>query len=388
MCVIWADRHVHKNGGTSVRAVMRALMHEDVLQQAGGWQTSLQNWSAFFDTLVRLREPCSAPLRAVRLGVELHEGLGALADSEWLRQIQRLRQTPNVCCRVLLSLRVRNPLKHYVSSFQWGVEKRLAHRSLDGHICKSQVDPRCNASTTFRWWAPSNLQSRLLGRGDQWPWVDGNKWTDTHPRANSFGHAAFEHMIRIVDRDFDVVYPTEDFDAGLRLISHRLDLPREVFQNRSMPHVSPSFGGRAAYLSVDERSRSTPPAHICPDPEQCSALIQHVAPLDYKLYEHAVKSLSQLQAAPAAAPETRSAHHDAGHFAMGACRACSRSDVVRKKLHLAKLPDSVITPNVTLCGAGHVPIGSDASLAALHDALARTFGSHGTSGWLCYRRLL
>ena len=83
MCVIWLDRHVHKNGGTSIRNVMTRLMQADALQQAGGWSAMTADWVAFVDGVSHLREPCSAALRGVRVGVEAHEGMGEFTTA-WL----------------------------------------------------------------------------------------------------------------------------------------------------------------------------------------------------------------------------------------------------------------------------------------------------------------
>ena len=199
MCIVWVDRHVHKNGGTSMRRVVRHLTKADAVQQIGGWDAAVGNWRAFMNGIGSMVEPCSEKLRQLRIGLETHEGMSAAFTSQWFEAIRRLRRTPHACCRVVVSLRVREPLSHYLSAFQWGALDRLPFRSHDGTLCTRPDPARCNASSTFAWWAPPNLQAQLLSRGDL-PLADGYLWPQAlqptvNPAWRPYGRSAFNRTL-------------------------------------------------------------------------------------------------------------------------------------------------------------------------------------------------
>ena len=68
-CVIWVDRHVHKNAGTSVREAMQALHAAGWLQRLGGYGSPLDRWLTLTRALGTLRPPCDPSVAATRIAL-------------------------------------------------------------------------------------------------------------------------------------------------------------------------------------------------------------------------------------------------------------------------------------------------------------------------------
>ena len=146
-CVVWVDRHVHKNGGTSGRYVMSGLSNRGLMFKLGGpssWSTNLTGWSTFMGNLAEIVEPCSN--MQMRLSLELHEApdMGAHYETRWMEPLRRLREKTGAYCRVVLSTRLRSPADWYVSLYRWGAEPRLKQFNV-----------------TLERWASENMQSVL-----------------------------------------------------------------------------------------------------------------------------------------------------------------------------------------------------------------------------------
>ena len=80
-----------------------------------------------------------------------------------------------------------------------GARRRLPFRSHDGTLCTRPDPARCNASSTFAWWAPPNLQAQLLSRGDL-PLADGYLWPQAlqptvNPAWRPYGRSAFNRTL-------------------------------------------------------------------------------------------------------------------------------------------------------------------------------------------------
>ena len=95
----------------------------------------------------------------IRIGIEAHEAVEPWYDL-FIQKLRAYRSRRDTCCRIMLSTRIRAPIDHYLSFFRWGIEKRYPGKTLD-------------------WWAPDNLQSTLLLRGNagmNGQWIDGRKY--------------------------------------------------------------------------------------------------------------------------------------------------------------------------------------------------------------------
>ena len=203
-CTIWADRHVHKNGGTTMRGIFGNLTDYNVIQHIDTFIVGLKHWRKLMAGLATLTPPCSEALSHTMIALELHED-----TAEWgwhMRALRELRAKTS-CCRVLLTTRTRAPLEHYVSFYRWGVMPRfkMFNRTID-------------------WWAPHNFQSTLLWRGaphKQW-WMDGNRGSNVAAWYREFDNASFDGLSSMLEDDFDVVYPMERFEEGLRMIARKL----------------------------------------------------------------------------------------------------------------------------------------------------------------------
>ena len=234
-CVIWVDRHVHKNAGTTVREVMQALHAAGWLQRLGGYGSPLERWLALTRSLATLRQPCAPSVAATRIAIEAHEKTGSWAG-EWLPALRRLRAVGGAsCCRVLLTTRLREPFDAYLSLYRWA---DIARR-FRGHE---------NAS--FLRWAPPNLQATQLLRGDFRGFAEGNIWSGRRIYA-AFSADDFTTVRSAIRTDFDLVYPTERFDAGLTQIGRALGLPRAAraaLAPLGARRASPTRGGTGAGL--------------------------------------------------------------------------------------------------------------------------------------------
>lgn len=155
-CFVLYDRHVEKNGGSTMRVLMKRLEEHGECAYWGYYQ-SPQAWARVMEALRQgnvsgapprlcgasvVRTPCfctptpTAPFGTVHrrcarahtasVAVEAHTGGEASQRLSELGELLRtLRQTWSDC-RVFRSLRVREPLSHYVSFFTWGVARWVA----------------------------------------------------------------------------------------------------------------------------------------------------------------------------------------------------------------------------------------------------------------------
>ena len=112
-CIIWIDRHVHKNAGTSIRQAMVKLQEADLVQHLPTMAPDTKELTALAKALLAFEQPnCSLPLRRTRIAIEAH-----LSQTEFFTSMKALRvlRQPSSCCRLLITSRVRKPLDHYIS---------------------------------------------------------------------------------------------------------------------------------------------------------------------------------------------------------------------------------------------------------------------------------
>jgi hypothetical protein len=332
--------------------------------------------------LLQFRRPhCSPALDATVIALEAHEGQGSFSTRA-IAALARLRE-PSSCCRVVLTTRLREPLAWYVSAWLWGGAPRFQRYG-----------------RTIETWAPVNMQSLLLLKGDQTPkWIDGLKrnWSQF------FSYGVHEHnrSMALLEHDYDLAWPLERFDDGMRVLAWLLGLPARaiplmVNQSRS----SPSLGshGRGALAGRANEGR------VCSSSE-CRQLIAARAPYDASLHALVVARFAESFAAYEREAQSAGKEADKARRWAHAC-ACSRmrreapgdecrcmtGGQAQAALRLTTLPNSTTAPNLQLCGVGATPLGSDSQVAVLHDALNQLFGAKSSdvrrgrrpSGLACY----
>lgn len=283
--VVWVDRHLHKNGGSTVREVM--LRNEEAGHcQYWGYAQTHRGWAAVMKALAK--EPSAGPPPA--LCVEAH---ASTASAEFmsprlpqlldLRRRLALRRPP---VPVILTTRVREPLSYYLSFYRW----RVAGMQRHGNVIslsprKSVVNP---IGSTFLGWSPPNLQSVGLLHGDVelfaglkgggFPGVRG-PGRRPHPHwvaHHDYGPADHARLLTALGH-FDVVAPLEDFDVALVLTANLTRLPALQLAEHSAV-VPEAHALRPGEHLTDEA--------ICPDMAACRAHVLRIAPWDFRLYRH------------------------------------------------------------------------------------------------------
>ena len=156
-CAILVDRHVHKNGGSSMRAI---LLENDVLDDWTYWGYGLDHMPQVASKLTAaIGTNCTswsdwAARPPLRLAAELHYGntLPGIGRSLFRHfGVQSpLRQAALRCaCKVVLVTRLREPLSFYTSFYRWTVNWRQQRNA--SAFGKDMLE-----------WAPPNLQSSML----------------------------------------------------------------------------------------------------------------------------------------------------------------------------------------------------------------------------------
>lgn len=284
---LWVDRHLHKNGGSTVREVM--LRNEE----AGncvyyGYTQTHEGWVRLMKELGRIGvRNGSEPLP--RLCVEAH---ASQASAEFVsRRIPDLLALRShfarlsVPVRVVLTTRVREPLSYYISFYRWRVAGMQRHGGVIRlSSTRSVVQP---LGTTFLDWAPPNLQSIGLLHGDVelfaglkaggWPGVrNATQGRRPHPywvQHQRFGREDYRELLESL-RHYDVVAPLEAFDEHLLLISAATGFP--PLSSEEHKAVVPDPQGMHGVRLKDH--------DVCPDLVACRAHIARIAPWDVKLH--------------------------------------------------------------------------------------------------------
>jgi hypothetical protein len=254
-CAILVDRHVHKNGGSSMRAI---LLENDVLDDWTYWGYGLDHMPQVASKLTAaIGTNCTswsdwAARPPLRLAAELHYGntLPGIGRSLFRHfGVQSpLRQAALRCaCKVVLVTRLREPVSFYTSFWRW-----------------ARVD-RKQASNASLWgasmvaWARSarNLQAALLMGEVNLALVpqyvpphgaNGRKYSPFHafdePASwpagtrsvtDTVGAARVARLRRAL-REFNLVGLVERFDETLLLLADLAGLRRLLH-----PSVSPEL---------------------------------------------------------------------------------------------------------------------------------------------------
>ena len=286
-CFLWYDRHIEKNGGSTLRNVLKRLEEHGECAY-WGYHLEKESWTPVMATL---RRPSRVP---PRLCVEAHMG-AILAIDHALESLNRTATAMRERgCAVLRTLRVREPLSHYKSFYLWQVsrEERVPKRREqlgEQFVRWVNATPNLQAST-FR--HPGAVQQAVKApekRGKEDPseaFISASDSREWRPRLG----AALAH--------FDLVSPTEEFDAAFLLAAETLGLQHVSF-HRVEPTCQKGYLERydledpsqCAQLEQNVRHCEGWARPACA-PEwqaECDAAVRRVAPLDAWLHRTATR---------------------------------------------------------------------------------------------------
>ena len=278
-CTFWVDHHVHKTGGTSVRATMRHLGAEGRAVNIPGWRlpAGTESWRQLVDGLGELRTNCTLP--PLLFTLELHEGNGPNFATAVLGPLRRLRATRGACCRVVLTTRVREPLDHYISAFRWAVLP-------------------AEKSVTFHKWAPPSLQSVLLHRGAYGQWRRGSDYYASREWFASFSANESEQLLHTLPRDYDLVWPLDRHADGMRALAGLLGIPPAELVNASeaVGIWSPLTGRTKGGLTGAAKAADIATNRTCGErgAEGCAPIVRTLGKYDEILYRYATERFARL----------------------------------------------------------------------------------------------
>ena len=271
-CLVWIDRHVHKAGGTSIRHVMGNL--------AAPYNLSLSRDGLGPKNILSLPMPqhgasCS------RFAIEAHEHVWHVFD-QWVPQL-RAYERKQPCCRVVLTVRIREPVYHYISMFQWA--------NIEVRYGPSRQRRNMSLPELFEEWAPPNLQANNLLGSSFSGFAEGTLRSAGNRTYHQFSAKHYAHAANTLKCDFDLVYPMERFSDGLGAINRLLGFGLSASQlaKYSDIHIAPHWGSVQVNENAEwsaknadhERERQ---ATVCPDMARCRALVERIAPFDVALY--------------------------------------------------------------------------------------------------------
>ncbi len=296
-CAVLFDRHIHKNGGTSLRSV---LFENDLRDGWLYWGYGLHQHDAIMRHVVsamlqggnRSGGGCAhwpASRAHLRLAAEYHYSRYPL--SVMLTRFgpsSPLQHVAAQCrCRVVLVTRLREPLSFYASFYSWTVAWRQ-HRNAS-EFGASMVE-----------WAPRNLQATIFMHS-----LDSSaaEFIGVRTRAAAEKRAVFSQFdppgrqpgstieqppgvgaarVRQLEqqlRSFDLVGVLERFDETLLMLADLTGL-QHLLYTRKVPE---NTNKRFARLNANRRTIDI----ACPDLAACKARVKAVAPVDALIYERA-----------------------------------------------------------------------------------------------------
>ena len=270
------DRHIHKNGGTAFRQVLRLnqklgrctyvgmTMREDRIHQALG--------------------------NGSHVCVEHHNGGMKLGFWETVAAMRMMPLAAGGCTGVRVVLRIREPFAWYVSWYLWGP-------AYNGRV-------RLNATTL-----PANLQSRIIlgivphGFVPNWGRSGLSKCGECGP-LTSVEHKQLKHALSLVD----ILAPMDRYDEMVVLLTQVVgDWVATSFVKDNVNRViRPSrggIGGLGPDGPLDLRNASDLCGEDDPRLPRCRGLVRSLAADDEWLYQTAVGrfalQLQQAEASPA-----------------------------------------------------------------------------------------
>jgi hypothetical protein len=258
-CAILVDRHVHKNGGSTIRDF---LLEQERLGYALYQGYTQLYWRNLFSKLHKVvtgaLEAGSAP-QMVML-IEAHFGWVEM-NGPVLKDLEALRgQLRGHDCPIVTTTRVREPLDFYLSFYQWGVAFR-------------QKEAPGSFGRNFEEWARMlpNLQSTMLLHSMSAS--DAEYHPLSYARAYGAPRIPAETLLRQTQqflRRFDIVATMQRFDEHMLMVADAVGLPFTLYK-RNLPNK------KGGYKKVK--------SDVCPDMDKCRAIIKEIAPVDHQVYD-------------------------------------------------------------------------------------------------------
>lgn len=222
-CGMLLDRHVPKTAGTTVRTMLRRNAQLGSCEYWGydlgrSWVSRVGFRHRALGELVAELGARPPPRR--RLCAEGHIVGGSFwAELAWLRASVFARQ-----CRVVVMLRVREPLAWYRSFYDWAVRPR-----------QRTGDARWGANFTD--WLPPNMQSRYLLHGSAGQPSELAAELAAKPDAGAPRRLSAARWAELDGymRAADVVAPLERLDDSLALAAHLAGFLSTVAYQRTAP---------------------------------------------------------------------------------------------------------------------------------------------------------
>jgi len=263
-CAILVDRHVHKNGGSSVRDLF--LEHERLGQALYQGYTQMY-WTQDYRLLKRNAEAAIARgvAPAQMLLMEAHFGWVELSQTvlPGLQQLDSLYKAAGVDCPLVMMTRVREPLDYYLSFYRWGVAFR-------------QRDTPSQFGSTFLEWVDRvpNLQSTMMiqsmaAMAAEYHLSQYRAYYVSNAVLGRTPEARWQKLTEFLDA-FAIVGTMQRFDESLLLAHDMVGLPLMLYK-RNKPNQKGGFRGT---------NKS-----ICPDMEACRAAVKKVAERDHAMYD-------------------------------------------------------------------------------------------------------
>ena len=97
----------------------------------------------------------------------------------------------------------------------------------------------------------------------------------------------------MLERDFDLVYPSERFGEGMEAIAKELGLAEWAFNASRMQAVAPKWNTVSGAPSAHRKARSIEDPRLCGNMTACVALVHHIGAWDQILYERAARRFEQ-----------------------------------------------------------------------------------------------
>jgi len=258
-CAIIVDRHVHKNGGSTMRDFFLELERLGYGLYTGYSQMRWAEDGAVLSKLAMAAAKRGAAPRHLIM-MEAHFGYVEFADSVMpqLQSVERIYQTAKISCPLVLVTRVREPLAYYISFFKWGVAGRQAK------------DPK-TFGHNFTGWASQvpNLQSTIMTKGMMAMPAEYYGRFPNSARVRMSNEQAWEQVSKLLDQ-FTLVGTVKRFDETLLLASDLTGLPLFPYK-RNKPTNKMGFRGSTK--------------SVCPDLDACREHVRRVAPVDHLMYD-------------------------------------------------------------------------------------------------------
>lgn len=265
-CGVVLDRHVPKNAGTTVRSMLKANAGLGMCTYIGydvgrTWESRV---GFHHHSLAELARDELTPDSRKRYCIEAH----MVGETFWA-DLHAVHASPYaVTCRVIVFIRVREPLSWYKSYYSWAVFSRQQRGQLE------------EWGANFTDWLPPNMQCRFLlhgtnGQGSEWA-GDMAKARRTWPQ--HLTATRWRQLERNV-RAADVLAPLDRLDESLALVRHLSGILRTSTYKTTVPQPMHGPWERQPKTWHVEKVRD-----FCMRVD-CAEAVRRRAPDDHRLYE-------------------------------------------------------------------------------------------------------